>query len=118
MSRLHLTDRALSDIDRIERYSVERWGQRVADEYLADLNEALARLAEDSSLFRTRHDYCGRLRFYSVREHVFVGDVIGSDAFVLTVWHGSMDFIERLGELEPSLLQEAELLARRIEGGR
>ena len=116
MSKLLLTDRALTDIDAIDRYSVERWGRQVADQYLADLDAALGRLADDLSLFKPRHDYTGRLRFYSVREHVLVGDVIGDTGFVLTVWHGSMDFIDRLPKLEPDLLQEAEIMASQIEG--
>ncbi len=115
MTRLHLTDRALADIDEIERYSVERWDQRVADQYLADLGEALSRLDEDLSLFKGRQDYTGRLRFYRVREHVIVGDVIGGVGFVLTVWHGSMDFIDRLSQLEPELQHEAEFMVRQIE---
>ena len=118
MSRLLLTDRALADIDAIARYSVERWGSRVADQYLADLDAALGRLADDLSLFRERHDYTGRLRFYSVREHVLVGDVIGETGFVLAVWHGSIDFIDRLPELEPELLREAEIMVSQIESGR
>jgi toxin ParE1/3/4 len=118
MSKLLLTDRALTDIDAIDRYSVERWGRQVADQYLADLDAALGRLADDLSLFKGRHDYTGRLRFYSVREHVLLGDVVGDIVFVLTVWHGSMDFIDRLPKLEPDLLQEAEIMASQIEGER
>ena len=117
MSRLLLTNRALADLDTVASYSVERWGFRVASQYVADLDAALGRLANDLSLFRERHDYTGRLRFYRVREHVLVGDVIGGTGFVLAVWHGSMDFIERLPELEPDLAREAEIVARQIEGG-
>lgn len=118
MTKLLLTDRALGDIDAIEHYSVERWGAQVADQYLADLDAALGRLAEDLSLFKKRHDYTGRLRFYNVREHVLVGDVIGGVGFVLTVWHGSMDFIDRLPNIEPDLLHEAEIMARQINAKR
>ncbi len=118
MSKLLLTERALTDIDAIERYSVERWGRRIADQYLADLDAALGRLEEDLSLFKGRHDYSGRLRFYNVREHTLVGDVVGDVGFVLTVWHGSMDFIDRLPRTEPGLLLEAEIMARQIEGER
>lgn len=70
MTGVYLTDRALADIDAIDRYSAEHWGPPTADVYLVDLNEALCRLAEDLTLFKTRHDYMGRLRFYRVREHV------------------------------------------------
>ena len=115
MTRLLLTARALRDIDAIEHYSVERWGPQVADQYLADLDAALGRLTEDISLFKERYDYTGRLRFYNVREHVLVGDVVGGVGFVLTVWHGSMDFIDRLPNIEPDLLHEAEIMARQID---
>jgi plasmid stabilization system protein ParE len=118
VTKLLLTDRALSDIDAIEHYSVERWGTEVAEQYLADLDAALGRLAEDISLFKERHDYTGRLRFYNVREQVLVGDVIGGVGFVLTVWHGSMDFIDRLPNIEPDLVHEAEIMARQIDAER
>lgn len=115
MSGLHLTVRTLGDVDIIERYSIDRWGQRVADQYIADLGAALARLAAEPTLFARREGYAGRLRYYRVREHVLVGDVIDGAAYVLAIWHGSMDFIDRLPRLEPQLTQEAELLARQIE---
>ena len=115
MTSLHLTSRALADIDEIYRYSIERWGQRVADQYLSDLEDALGRLARDLSLLKRRHDYPGRLRFHRVREHVLVGDLIGGAGLILSVWHGSMDFVDRLATLEPELMYEAESMARQIE---
>ena len=114
MTQLRLTNRALLDLDEIESYSVEHWGKRVADAYMDDLDAALGRLAEDLTLFRERVDYTGRLRFYRVREHVLVGDVIGEVGDVITIWQGTMDFIERLHELEPLLIQETEVLAQQI----
>ena len=102
MTSLHLTDRALLDLVEI-------------DQYLGDLGQSLDRLEKDLSLFKGRHDYTGRLRFYRVREHVLVGDVIGGVGFVLTVWHGSMDFMDRLSRLEPELRHEAEFMVRQIE---
>ena len=118
MTGLQLTNRALADIDEIYRYSIEQWGQRIADQYLSDLEGALGRLAGDLSLFKGRHDYSGRLLFHRVREHVLVGDLIGGVGFVLTVWHGSMDFVDRLATLEPELLYEADSMARQIESKR
>ena len=115
MTGIRLTNRALADIDAVERYSVETWGRHVADEYLNDLGDALGRLAEDLSLFRTRAEYAGRLRFCAIRQHVIIGDVIDGVGYVLAVWHGSMDLIDHLPKLEPDLMHEAELLARRIE---
>jgi toxin ParE1/3/4 len=115
VKRLHLTERALSDIDKIYTYSIERWSQSVADRYLDDLNEALRRLDQDLVLFEFRPKFSGRLHFYRAQKHVFIGDVIKDVGYVLAVWHGSMDFIERLSKLEPLLIQEVELMAKRVE---
>ncbi len=79
-----------------------------------DLDAAFGRLAEDLSLFGKRIDYTGRLRFYRVQEHVLIGDVIGEVGYVITIWHGTMNFIDYLQELEPLLIQETELLAQQI----
>ncbi|QDU70145.1 type II toxin-antitoxin system RelE/ParE family toxin [Engelhardtia mirabilis] len=115
MSELRLTDRALADLDEIARRSVREWSSRVAGEYLDDLNAALGRLEENPGLLRGHSDYSGRLQFYGVREHVLVCDVFDGRIFILTVWHGAMDIVGRLEKLEPQLVQEAELMARKLE---
>lgn len=114
MARIELTRRAILDIADIEQYSLKEWGPRVADEYLVDLSAALERLGESPQLLRERPEIFPRLRFYRVRKHFLVGDVIGDRILVLTVVHGSMDLPKRLAELEPLLLEEVELLHRRI----
>ena len=119
MPRVHLTRRALLDIDQIERYSVERWGQRVADTYLDGLNAALQRLEESPDLLRERPDQSLLLHFYSVQQHVLVADVGGERIYILCVWHGSMDLAGRVTDLEPQLIREAQVLhARLIAQGR
>ncbi len=112
MTKLFPTHRALSDINVIEHDSVEHWGSQVADKDLTDLEAAIGPLAEDLSLFKERHDYTGRLRFYDVRKHVLVGDVINQVVFILTVWHGSMDFIDRLPTIQPDLMHETEIMVQ------
>ena len=39
MAEVHLTLRALLDIDGIDSYSTGRWGYEVATRYLADLHQ-------------------------------------------------------------------------------
>ena len=77
MARIELTRRAILDIADIEQYSLKEWGPRVADEYLVDLSAALERLGESPQLLRERPEIFPRLRFYRVRKHFLVGDVIG-----------------------------------------
>ena len=112
---IHLTDRALRDLDEIDRFSVERFGKRAAARYFDDINGALARLSESPTLLQERRERSLRLRFYPVREHILVCDVLRGDIFVLAVWHGAMDLVRRLEELEPRLIEEAELLARKCK---
>ena len=50
-----------------------------------------------------------------MREHVLVCDVIGERIFVLALRHAVMDLPNRIAELEPQLVHEAELMARQIE---
>ena len=121
MPEVHLSRRALFDIEDIEDidlYSIEKWGECVAAKYRADLYAGAARLGESPNLLQERPDTSLRLRFYRVREHVLICDVIGDRVFVLAMRHAVMDLPRRLAELEPQLIHEAELLARRIEGTR
>ena len=118
MAEVHLTRRALFDIEAIDLYSIEKWGERVAAQYLADLYDGAARLGESPSLLQERPETSLRLRFYRVREHVLVCDVIGDVTFVLALRAAVMDLPSRVAELEPQLVHEAELLAGQIEAQR
>ncbi|HEX5054531.1 MAG TPA: type II toxin-antitoxin system RelE/ParE family toxin [Planctomycetota bacterium] len=115
MARVHLTRRALLDIEAIDRYSTEKWGDRVAAKYLADLGSGAARLGASPILLKQRPETSIRLRFYRVREHMLVCDVIGDDIYVLALFAAVMDLPARIAELEPQLVHEAELLARQIQ---
>ena len=114
MPEVHLSRRALFDIEDIDLYSIEKWGERVAAEYLSDLHAGATRLGESPELLQERPDTSLRLRFYRVREHVLICDVIADRIFVLAVRHAVMDLPRRIAELEPQLIHEAELMARQI----
>lgn len=116
LARIHLTRRALVDIDQIQAYSVERWGRAVAERYLDDLDSALGRLAEFPLFLQERPDDSLPLRFYPVGRHMLICDVIAGRIYVLALRHASMDLPRRLAELEPLLVDEAQLLHERIAG--
>ena len=116
LARVHLTRRAILDIDEIDAYSVERSGRDVAERHLDDLDSALRRLAEFPELLQERADDSLRLRFYSVGQHVLICDVIAGQIYVLALRHASMDLPRRLAELEPQLVYEAQLLHDQIVG--
>ena len=82
---VHLTDRAMFDLDEIALCSVRTWGERVADQYLGALDAAIAMLKESPGLLQSRPDSSLRLCFHPVREHVLICDVIGEHIFVLAI---------------------------------
>lgn len=114
MAFVSLTRRAFRDLDGIERYSIERWGKAVAEGYLGDIQQGLNRLRENPRLLRTKDGISPHFSLYRVREHFLVCTLSADRIYVLTIKHGSMDLPSRLAELEPQLLQEAELLRRAL----
>ena len=115
MAEVHLTLRALLDIDGIDVYSTERWGEGVATEYLSDLHRGMKRLEGSPGLLLKRPNRSLRLRFYQVRENMLVCDVVGDRIYVLSLFYGGMDLPERVAEMEPQLVLEAERLHRNLK---
>lgn len=116
MSALYLTQRAERDLIAIEDYSLETWGPKVAAEYMQKFQAAFDLLAASPQLVRGREEFVDWLRFYRVERHWVVCAVLSDDIYVLAVRHGAMDLPRRLTELEPQLLDEAEIMHRRITG--
>lgn len=115
-TKLLIAERALDDIRRIEAYSVEEWGKRVAGRYLGDIEAALARIQADRGLLRAEADLHLSLQFYQVNKHLLVCDVSPNAVILLTVIHASRDIPSRLAELEPTLSAEVELLRKQLRG--
>jgi plasmid stabilization system protein ParE len=109
-----LTDRAHYDLQEIEGYSLQRWGRKVTDRYLEDIQTALSLLQENPALLRDKSAISTHLKFYRVREHFLVCIRLKGVLLVLTIKHGQMDLSSRIGELEPTLVQEANLLHQRL----
>lgn len=111
---IKLTDRAHYDLQEIADYSLQRLGRKTANRYLEDIQTALSLLQENPNLLRNKSDISPHFKFYRVREHFLVCTKLKDDLLVLTIKHGQMDLPSQVLELEPTLLQEAELLHRRL----
>ncbi|MEX2118532.1 MAG: type II toxin-antitoxin system RelE/ParE family toxin [Pirellulales bacterium] len=105
-----LTERALSDLREIERFSIKEWGRKTADKYLDAIAAALYRLKQDPAILSLEPGFAPGLFFYRVRKHFLVCDFDGQLISVLTILHTSMDLPTRLAELEPQLIAEAQFL--------
>lgn len=110
MAYLKLSRRALLDIEEIEKISIEKWGQKVADAYLNSIEEALLRLIQKPNLLRSKPQVSKYFHFYQIRKHFLVCTLVKNNIYVLAVKHGAMDLPLRIAELEPQLLGEAEIL--------
>jgi plasmid stabilization system protein ParE len=113
MTRIVITRRALRDLADIDAYSVQSFGQQIADEYMADIDRALSLIAETPRLLRPRPEFSKHLSFYRVRRHLLVCDATDEAIHILTVIHSSMNLPDRIAELEPDLAREVELMRRR-----
>ncbi|WP_447970956.1 type II toxin-antitoxin system RelE/ParE family toxin [Nitrospira sp. M1] len=111
---LKLTDRAHYDLQKIETYSHRKWGRAVANRYLEDIQTALSLLQENPALLRNKLDISEHFQFYRVCEDLLVCLTLKDVLLVLTIKHGQMDLSRRLVELEPTLIQEADLLYQRL----
>ncbi len=114
MTELFLTDRAMSGLLDVQDYSIQAWGDRVADTYIEKIQSAFELIKSSPGLLRVREDFGDELLFYRVERHWLVCSIIDESVYVLAIWHAAMDVLDRITRYEPSLLQEAELLHRRM----
>ncbi len=114
MAYLGISRRAAQDLEEIRRFSVEHWGERVAEEYLDGIEQALNRLRQNPGLLRTKPEFSPHFRFYRVKRHFLVCCLVESKIYLLAVKHGSLDLPIRLTRLEPTLLQEVDLLHKTV----
>jgi plasmid stabilization system protein ParE len=118
VEKIKLTKRAILDVALVKRYSQKKWGSRVAEEYVASIEKALQLISSNHSLLRQKSEIPGRLRFYTVRQHVLVGVFVSGVPYILTIKHCAMDLPTRLRELEPGLQVEVEYCHKSCEAAR
>jgi toxin ParE1/3/4 len=112
---VHLTHRALRDIVSIESYSIEKFGERVAEQYIGKLEAGIGRVSDNAELLREESLFHDSLKFYRIEQHLLVCETgIRGKIIILTVLHATMDIPSRLAELEPNLSIEAEMLLKQL----
>ena len=114
MIKIELTHRAMLDLHEINEYSIQKFGKKIAGQYLDDIEAALLLIKEQPKLLVSKDNTSKFFQFYPVRNHYLVCTRVKNIVIVLTIKHCQMDLPERLNELEPSLQQEAELLYKKL----
>lgn len=105
---------ALLDLEEIEFISVEKWGKKVAEDYISAIEQAVNLLQQNPNILFKKEDISFILKFYRVKQHFLVCDIIGDTIYILTIKHGNMDLPERIAEVEPYLIKEAQILHKRL----
>lgn len=117
MARILLTRRALADLSNIQESSIEKFGKKTASKYMASIEDILKTIQEYPDILRDR-PYSKQLQFYTVEKHTLVFTSLNDNVYVLTVKHSRMNIEERIKVLEPTLLQEAEIMYKRLKGSK
>jgi toxin ParE1/3/4 len=115
MTKLFLTSRALDDIQEIYDYSLKKWGKDTALKYIRTIEDALSLLKGNHGLLRINTKISSKFVAYHVQRHCLICDLIDGHIVVLTVKHHSMDLLERLKKLEPTLDNEAKILRDKVK---
>lgn len=110
MMELHLTERAMLDLIEICSYSIEQFGKKVADRYLVEIQNSLSLIQEHPGILQDKKWISEAFTFYPSQKRYLVCTIIAETITVLTVTHAQMDLIDRLTDLEPTLLEEANIL--------
>lgn len=113
MASIQLTRRALSDLLDIQETSIEKFGEKTANKYLANIEGVLKTIEEYPNILRDR-PYSKHLQFYTVEKHTLVFACIKDTIYLLTVKHSQMNIEERMEILEPTLLHEAKIMHKRL----
>lgn len=111
---VRLTDRAIRDLHGIEDYSTSQWGSQIATRYLSDIQSAIDLLRHSPGLLKCEPGISTAFALYRVRKHCLVCQMMPGIIGVLAVIHTAMDLPTRLVELQPTLIEEARVLAARL----
>ncbi len=112
-AKVFLTNRAISDLQDIEAYTIEKWGDAQAAKYL-DALDRLFGLIEAEPGILLPVPVIDQLITHSVDSHVVVCTKWHDDVLVLTIVQASRDLIPLLDRLLPTLKFEVETMKKRL----
>lgn len=115
MKEILITRRAALDAGRIFDYSEQKWGVRIATDYLSGIDLAIAAIDQlPQGTLRPIPGFTeSPLRIIRVQEHILVCIETADIICILALFHGAMNIHARLHQLEPTLIQEFQALYHR-----
>lgn len=116
MKKLLLTERVLDDLQDIYDFSLAEWDKKTAMKYIQGFEDCFLILQNNTGLLKVNKAVSSRFMVYPVQKHFLICDIINDAICVLTIRHTSMNLLERLQELEPTLDAEAKTLYKNAGG--
>lgn len=96
-SRYRLTPRAANDLDDIADYTIQKWGENQANDYLGALVGRFESLAVNPTLGRNRDDVHPGYRSFPEGHHIIFYTVHDDYIAIIGIPHKSMDVGAILG---------------------
>ena len=87
MAHYHLTYRAFSDLKNIYDYSLDKWGQNIAECYLSDMYNHFSQLATNPELGKLRQARSYPFYMSPIGKHFVVYEHYGQDIIITTILH-------------------------------
>lgn len=115
MAKIYFVERAGVNLREIYKYSFEKYGNLVADEYLSKFDQAFSAIESNPELLLSKPALSDHYRFYLVGSHWLICKPIKEKIYVVTVLHTSLNIFKRLKELRPNLEREVENFMRKMK---
>ncbi len=89
--RLKISPKALVDLEGIYKYSYDNFGQKIAVQYMTDIDESFEKIAENPNLGCDYREVFSNGRVVLVASHLVFYKVMETTVAVVRVLHKSMD---------------------------
>ena len=101
---LDFTDAAVSDLQSIRNYTLQKWGAEQEQYYLDSLWSKFEEILADRQRWRSREDLFPGCQIAAQGKHVILFRIQGTILQVVRILHGAMDFPRHLpGNLDKEI---------------
>ncbi len=97
---------ARAKLKEIYRYSLDKWGEKVARKYMADIEAEIKRAARRRGGAKKNQEFSARFTYSRVRRHYIFFDVKQDSLIIATIFHAGMHIKERMHEEMRSIEKE------------
>lgn len=111
----HLTRRAILDLKNIYVYSVENWGEQIAEKYLDGIYEVFFSLVENPDAGNIWQKRAFPFRMVAAGKHFAVYELHNNQIIILTVLHGNQNIEIILNREKQRLIDEIESIKNQLD---